>query len=195
MNNINRYKDELAEVIASTSKIASKVIVRLLNEFSYKRYEKGEFFAKQGEQCNYIGYVCEGLFSMHIIKEDGTEYTKTFIKPKEFLMATFKPEEESTINIQALQDSHIIAAKYSGFQKTVQKYPEVQLFVKTQIETYLERVYKQMEELATLDAKARYLKFIDEHADIAKQIPQYVIASFLAITPTQLSRIRKDLAK
>jgi hypothetical protein len=105
MVDINRYKDELAESIASTSEIAGEVIVGLLNEFSYKQYKKGEYFAKQGEQCNDIGYVCEGLFSMHIIKEDGTEYTKTFIKPREFLMATFKPEEESTINIQALCDS------------------------------------------------------------------------------------------
>lgn len=195
MTDLTRYKKELVESIASQVEIPSRAIAGILAEFFHKHYPKGGYFARQGEPCNHIGYVCEGLFSMHIIKEDGTQYTKTFIKPGDFLMATFKPGEESTINIQALSDAHVIAADYADFQKKIETIPEMQSFVKTSIETYLEHVYRQMEELATLDAKTRYQKFIKDHADIANQIPQYTIASYLAITPTQLSRIRKDLAK
>ncbi len=147
MKDINRYKEELTDSIASQSGISPQLITGILAKFSYKHYKKGDYFAKQGERCNHIAYVCEGLFSMHIIKEDGTQYIKTFIKPNDFLMATFRPGEESTINIQALQDAHVIAEDYAVFKTVIEKIPEMQLFVQTKIETYLEKVYRQMERI------------------------------------------------
>jgi DNA-binding Lrp family transcriptional regulator len=43
------------------------------------------------------------------------------------------------------------------------------------------------------NATARYLKLLTLHPDIDKRIPLQHIASNLGISPTQLSRIRKDL--
>ena len=48
-------------------------------------------------------------------------------------------------------------------------------------------------ELVQEDATARYLRFIDEYPRLVERLPQYHIALHLGITPTQLSRIRKNL--
>ena len=40
------------------------------------------------------------------------------------------------------------------------------------------------------DASERYASFRQEYPDLENQIPQYQVASYLGITPTQLSRIR-----
>ena len=48
-------------------------------------------------------------------------------------------------------------------------------------------------EIVQEDATARYLHFIDKHSSLVDRLPQYHIASHLGITPTQLSRIRKNL--
>ena len=45
-------------------------------------------------------------------------------------------------------------------------------------------------ELVTMEAKDRYVIFQEEHPQIEQLIPQYHIASYLGISPTQLSRIR-----
>ncbi len=47
--------------------------------------------------------------------------------------------------------------------------------------------------LGTLNAKERYLKLLKRISGIEDLIPQYQIASFLGITPIQLSRIRKSI--
>jgi hypothetical protein len=47
-------------------------------------------------------------------------------------------------------------------------------------------------DLAMLDAKARYYKFMRENPDLINRIPQYYIAAYLGITPQSLSRIRKE---
>lgn len=48
-------------------------------------------------------------------------------------------------------------------------------------------------DLSLLNATERYLKLQKEISNIENILPQYHIASYLNITPVQLSRIRKDL--
>ena len=48
---------------------------------------------------------------------------------------------------------------------------------------------------ALLDAEKRYLIFRQEFPGLEMKIPQYHIASYLGISPTQLSRVRNSLSK
>jgi hypothetical protein len=52
------------------------------------------------------------------------------------------------------------------------------------------RKEKREIELVTLEAKERYAIFQQEHPQLEQLIPQYHIASYLGVSPTQLSRIR-----
>jgi hypothetical protein len=52
---------------------------------------------------------------------------------------------------------------------------------------------KRQLELISMDAKQRYLTLINEIPEIETLIPQYQIASYLSVTPVQLSRIRKKI--
>ncbi|MGE4347904.1 MAG: Crp/Fnr family transcriptional regulator, partial [Flavobacteriaceae bacterium] len=58
-------------------------------------------------------------------------------------------------------------------------------------------VHKEQREvnIVMLDADKRYLIFQQEFPFLEQLIPQYHIASYLGITPTQLSRIRRKLTK
>jgi hypothetical protein len=53
----------------------------------------------------------------------------------------------------------------------------------------------RIHDLTSLDAKSLYLKLKTENPEIEKSIPLYHIASYLNVTPVQLSRIRRDLYK
>ena len=48
--------------------------------------------------------------------------------------------------------------------------------------------------MALMEAEHRYKIMQEEFPLLEVQIPQYHIASYLGITPTQLSRVRKKLA-
>jgi len=47
--------------------------------------------------------------------------------------------------------------------------------------------------MITDQAKDRYLKLIDQHSEIVNNVPLKYIASYLGVTDTSLSRIRKDI--
>ena len=63
----------------------------------------------------------------------------------------------------------------------------------------LEHVFIRYEErqleLISMDAKAQYLALLKKMPNIEELIPQYQIASYLSITPVQLSRIRRKIKK
>jgi hypothetical protein len=53
---------------------------------------------------------------------------------------------------------------------------------------------KKQLEMVLMDTTERYLIFKEQHPGLEDVIPQYHIASYLGISPTQLSRIRKNLS-
>ncbi|WP_233702676.1 cyclic nucleotide-binding domain-containing protein [Hyunsoonleella flava] len=53
--------------------------------------------------------------------------------------------------------------------------------------------YKRSSSFLLDDAKTRYLTLLKERPEILKSIPNYMIASYIGITPESLSRLKKQL--
>jgi CRP-like cAMP-binding protein len=53
---------------------------------------------------------------------------------------------------------------------------------------------KRINMLLSATAEERYLNFIMLYPNLTIRVPQWMIASYLGITPESLSRVRKDLA-
>jgi len=169
------------------------IIAEVLECFAEKYYRKNEYFSFVGQTDDKLGFVVNGLFYMFIESEEGTVFTKDFLRKEQFLLALFDPQQESLANIQAIKDSIVLEAKYSDIQTLFHKYHQFEALAKQGMERRLESIYARMESLALLEAKDRYRLFQQEYGDIEAEIPQYLIASYLGITPTQLSRIRKTM--
>ncbi len=103
--------------------------------------------------------------------------------------------KKSSAWIQALEDATVFLIKSTdlfnlyqqsiNFQKLGRKVAEyLFLIVSTKYESFL---------LET--AEERYLDLIKNRPKVIQNIPQYMIASYLGITPEGLSRIRKRLYK
>ena len=82
---------------------------------------------------------------------------------------------------------------YYKFIELTKQNHELSLFHTKVLENVFISVVKRINELTTLNATERYLKLKNEIPDIENLIQQYHIASYLNITPVQLSRIRKEL--
>lgn len=141
-------------------------------------------------------YIYRGLMRCFVCDEKGNEYNKNFFDEGKFpgSMTALLTSKPSVLSFEAIEDSLIIEIDFSAYRKLLAEKEDLKLF---QIH-YLEQnwlLIKDAREIEIVqdDATARYLRFIDEHSALAKRLAQYHIASHLGITPTQLSRIRKNL--
>ncbi len=143
-----------------------------------------------------FAFVCRGLFRAYICDEKGHEYNKNFFAEGRFpgSMAALLTQQPSRFAVEALEDSEVILIDFVAYRELLQSNHELALFHINYLEKnwLLEKDAREIEIVQT-DATARYLKFQREYPELISRLPQYHIASHLGITPTQLSRIRKNL--
>jgi CRP-like cAMP-binding protein len=173
--------------------LQQNIIDEVLACFGVRHYAKKDYFSFTGETNDKLGFVVNGLFCMYIESDEGAIFTKDFIDNQRFLLATFDPITENLATIQALKDAVILEARYSDIQRLFDKYPDFELLARKRTETEVASIYERLETFALLEAKERYLLFKQKYGALESEIPQYMVASYLGVTPTQLSRITRKM--
>lgn len=125
--------------------------------------------------------------------EKGVEYNKHFFIAPCFIggyasLITGRPNQ---IVQEALTPCVIQEADYTGLEALFEEHRAVERLARKLAEQFFVQKEQREIDLVLLDAEARYDIFRSEFALLEQLIPQYHIASYLGITPTQLSRIRK----
>ncbi len=94
-----------------------------------------------------------------------------------------------------MQEGEILEADYQQILSLYEEFPKIERLNRVMAENFFVRNEDREIGLVMLDAKERYKQFQLDYVGIENEIPQYQVASYLGISPTQLSRIRADMAK
>ncbi len=154
---------------------------------------KGDHFLKEGEVSHYMGYIISGL-TMHYKIHDGIEIPCDFTAEHEWTayLKSFSGRTPADMAIKALEDTHVLKLSVTNFQKLLQLYPSLMALKNYYTELSFIQITQHTADLAMLDAKQRYYKFMHEKPHLVNRLPQYYIAAYLGIKPQSLSRIRKE---
>jgi CRP-like cAMP-binding protein len=157
-----------------------------------KHYKKGEYFLEEGNLCNHVGFTIKGILGYYYLI-NGIEHMRGFFFPNDFFSNynCFLLNNKSTAYIQALEDCSVILIHKDEINMLNDK---ISTFHKLS-QNMLEKIYISLSEKFELfflkTAEERYFKLISERPKLIQKIPQYMIASYLGITPEGLSRIKK----
>ena len=170
----------------------SETLTVLSNLFLEEQVSKGKVFAQKGEYSKMIAFVKSGVLRAYYSNDKGEEYNKTFFTETSFVGAysSLVTGERNLINIDCLTPCTLLIAEYQKIVGLYEEYRQVERLSRILAEQFFVSKEKREIELATLEAKDRYAIFRREHPQLDQRIPQYHIASYLGISPTQLSRIR-----
>jgi CRP-like cAMP-binding protein len=143
----------------------------------------------------YCYFIKSGVLRAYTITSKGTEHNTSLFSSFHLTgsLSALILNKPSKIAYQALTKCHIIEGNYSAILDLCYKHQELSRFLQTMLEYFYISLESRTIELATLNAKERYLNLMKRIPDIEKLIPQYHIASHIGITPIQLSRIKKDM--
>jgi CRP-like cAMP-binding protein len=157
-----------------------------------RQYKKGEILLKEGDHCNYIGFLNNGCFNFYYMK-DGVELIRGFFFPNDFVSnyPCFLLKDKSRFEIKALVDSSVTLIHRDNLLLLTKEFPKFQELERIIAESLLIYFSDKFESFFSRNAEERYLDFIKDEYEQKKRIPQYMIASYLGITPEGLSRIKK----
>jgi CRP-like cAMP-binding protein len=170
-------------------------IALLRDIFKLKVLKKNVLFLQEGEKSTEIGFIIKGVFRSYYIDKIGSDITKYFYAEGDILFsyAAYLSQKESMYYIQALEDSEILVAKISDFEKIVEGNYQLLLFYKKMIDRVLVMKEEHASSFKLLNSIERYKQFLSTYPGLEERLKQYYLASYLGITPVSLSRIRKKL--
>ena len=165
--------------------------------FTPKILKKGDYFITDGQTAKEIGFLESGIIRAFYRNNEAVEYNKHFFINPCFIggYASLITGTPNQIIQQALTNCTIQVAKFADIQNLYQTCPDIERGARILAEQFFVQKEQREIEIVLLNADKRYQIFQKDFPQLEQQIPQYHIASYLGITPTQLSRIRKKLSR
>jgi CRP-like cAMP-binding protein len=172
----------------------SKEEIDLLQSFLVKKFiRKGDHFLNLNQVSRHIAFIDSGL-AMHYSLHDGIEIPCNFSCEGSWMgsLKSLTSGSPTEVAIKALEDLQIREISAEHTQQLFSSSPRWLIFKNYLVQDVFFSITQHNADLAILNAKTRYYKFMREKPDLFNRIPQYYVAAYLGITPQSLSRIRKE---
>lgn len=186
--------EELYRYINQITPISDKTWALLKAFFVQKELKKGDYFCVADKVATKIAFLQEGIVRSFYTNKEGQELNKNFFVAPAFIGAysSLITQTPNKLAQQALTNCIIWETDYANIKQLYNIYNDLERLGRLIAEYYF--VEKEIREvnLLNLEAKEYYKIFQKQYPTLEQQISQYHIASFLGITPTQLSRIRAE---
>lgn len=167
----------------------------LESKLTVETIPKGSILIRQGEISRTVSFINKGLVRIYYLS-DGKEINTGFIAENEYVSSysSFLTRQPSAENIDALEDCDLINLSYESMQELYLSHPIYERFGRKIAEMLYIMVSSHTTLLLTLSPEERYQTMLQQQPYLIQRVPQYMIASFIGITPEHLSRIRKKMS-
>jgi CRP-like cAMP-binding protein len=168
----------------------------LVNAFDMvQKLKKKDFLLKPNQNCSFLAFVKKGTFRVFFYDNNGIEITVWFSFEGMMVgdLLAFYKESTSIFYIQAVDDCEICIITKTKLEKLYLSNPEYLQFGRKYAEYVSMNVMERMLSFQTQSAEERYLELL-ANPNYMQKIPLKYLASYLGITDTSLSRIRKNIS-
>ncbi len=157
--------------------------------------QKGTALIRNGDICRQVSFINKGLLRLYYLA-DGKEVATGFVPENNYVScyASFLTSQPSSENIDVLEDCELINLSFTDMQTLYNTRPVFERFGRKIAEQLFILISSQTTRLLSLSPEERYQYVIRNQPYIIQRVPQYMIASYIGITPEHLSRLRKKMA-
>jgi CRP-like cAMP-binding protein len=188
-------KQALIQYIQTSIQMPTDIATQIAEKFEHIEVAKNDFLHLENKPCNYTYILQMGYVRSFVHDGDGQEVTVHIYRPFTIVndaLAFFK-RQPVTENIQALTDCDMWRMSYEDVQTNFHGIPQFREFGRMMLITNLATMKQRTLTMIKDSAEVRYKNLLEQHPEIFMNVPLKIIASYLGITDTSLSRIRKEL--
>ncbi len=187
----------LQKHIKKHTQISDENLEKFSNAFTLQKVAKKEFLLKEGEICQFEGFVTGGCFKVFHSDQDGTEHTLYFAIEDWWVadVDSFTNSKPSQLNIQALENSEVLLISKQNKEKLYQEIPEIEKLFRIMSQKNLVALQRRMIDNLSKTADQRYLDFLAKYPKITQRLTNIQIAAYLGVSPEFVSKIRRKITK
>jgi CRP-like cAMP-binding protein len=189
--------EKFKEYLQKNAQINETQFAELLEGLKTQKIKKHTRLLSPGEVCSYSFFVEKGLLKLYTIDDGGKEHVIQFA-PEDWIVSDRSSSyfsQPSEFFIDAVEDSEIVYLDKAFMDKASALSEHYRQFNERSLHNHIRHIQKRVSLLLGATAEQRYMDFIKLYPDLMLRVPQWMIASYLGVTPESLSRVRKELAK
>ena len=168
----------------------------IADHLKVKSYDKNEMILMKGEVSTYGFFVLNGLLRSYSIDSKGKTHIIQFA-PEQWWLSERNGmlfNEASDFFIDAIEPTKVVLVHKDFMLEAAKHVPCIIDLNQKMLNNSIRFMEKRINMLLSATAEERYLNFVKLYPNLTLRVPQWMIASYLGITPESLSRVRKDLA-
>ena len=167
----------------------------IAGNFEQKIFSRNDFILKKGKLSNEYLFLESGFVRSFTYDTEGNEVTTNINSPLSIVFepASFIKRIPTKENVQALTDCNTWTLPYDIFQTLFNELTEFREFARENLVNGFIGLKERTLAMINLTAEQRYENLLQSRPDLFQQVPLKYLASYLGITDTSLSRIRKDI--
>jgi len=183
----------LRNYIQSKINIQPAHLDEILSSFDHKVFKSDRALVQKGQFVTKYYFIARGGARI-VIETPEKEITAWLIFENNFFtdLNALRSGKASTAKILAIDETEIWSIDADKMNAYYERYPEWQKFGRLIMEDAFLNVVESLVSFQVMDAETRYLQILSK-SDAINRVPLKQLASYLGVTPTSLSRIRKNI--
>lgn len=188
-------REKLEQYIQSLLPMSADKAKLLASKFESISIDKNHFLLKENKISKDTYILESGFVRSFVFDNNGNDVTTTIFSPFCFVndALSFFKQQPTNENFQTLTPCLFWQMSYENVQTNFHAIPEFREFGRMMLITNYSNLKDRMLGMIKDTAETRYMKLMQQHPDIFQNVPLKIIASYLGITDTSLSRIRKEI--
>jgi CRP-like cAMP-binding protein len=188
---------KLIQFFTNSNLVSPKAAEEIANTFSPKEITKNGFVFKEGRVCDEYFFLENGFIRAFANDINGNDVTTNFYSSGQvvFEVSSFFNRTVSKENFQAIIDCEGWYITYEQLNNLFHSMHDFRDFGRSILVKGFSSLKTRMLSMITETAEQRYETLLKTNPEIFQQAALKHIASYLGITDTSLSRIRKEYAK
>lgn len=145
------------------------------------------------QPCRYHYFVAQGCLRMYFFNEKGDEQTIQFAIEDWWITdhAAYSQGVNSTFYIQSIEAGTLLALDNRREEKLIGALPVMERYFRIIYQRAYAAAQHRMRVRHDHSGEDTYLLFKKGYPDFVDRVPQYMLASYLGITPEYLSTVKK----
>jgi len=189
--------DVLRSYLEARASFSEDEFAFMRDQFIRTTLPAGEFLQRAGDVSRHAAFVASGCLRSYVIDAGGKEHIIQFAPETWWLAdgASLMTGKPSQYFVDAVEESVLLLIEPAAHQAIVERVPGYAVAFRTGLQKHNAAKDERIVTALSSSAEERYLEFLERYPSLAQRVPQWMLASYLGVSPETVSRIRRHLSR